>query len=244
MSREEKDAIREPQYTREPQYQVCLDLRDKEGQARLGLMSNQVWHDDPRRLVFSLARYKFVAKMLSGARNVLEIGCGDAFGARIVLQEVGRLTAVDFDPLFVRDARDRMDEHWPFECRVHNILDGPVAGGFDGAYALDVLEHIPPERERRFMENVSASVTEYGTVVIGMPSKQSQAYASAPSRHGHVNCKDQAGLKELMVEFFHNVYTFSMNDEVVHTGFYPMAQYLLALCCSKRAPCGGAHAAT
>jgi hypothetical protein len=28
---------------------------------------------------------------------------------------------------------------------------------------------------------------------------------------------------------------FSMNDETVHTGFYPMAHYLIALCCGKKA---------
>jgi hypothetical protein len=27
---------------------------------------------------------------------------------------------------------------------------------------------------------------------------------------------------------------FSMNDEVVHTGFYPMAHYLLAVCSHLR----------
>jgi hypothetical protein len=25
-----------------------------------------------------------------------------------------------------------------------------------------------------------------------------------------------------------------MNDEVVHTGFYPMAHYLIAVCCGKK----------
>ena len=37
-----------------------------------------------------------------------------------------------------------------------------------------------------------------------------------------------------MQRHFHNVFLFSMNDEVVHTGFSPMAHYLLALCCTKR----------
>jgi hypothetical protein len=27
---------------------------------------------------------------------------------------------------------------------------------------------------------------------------------------------------------------FSMNDEVVHTGYHKMAHYLFALCCEKR----------
>ena len=149
-------------------------------------------------------------------------------------QEVGRLTAVDFDPILVKDVNDRMDDEWEFDCRVHDILEGPVRGAFDGAYALDVLEHIPQEDEDRFLSNVAHSMTEHGVLIIGTPSIQSQAYASPQSRQGHVNCKDYTALKELMSRFFDNVFVFSMNDEVVHTGFYPMAQYLIALCCSKK----------
>ena len=221
--------------TKEPQYQNCLDVRDRIGLARFGLMSNQMWHDDPRRLAFMLARYKFVSKMFSGMRNVLEVGCADAFGSRLVRQEVNQLTAIDFDPVFIRDAQDRADERWDVDYRVHDIVSDPVdAGTFDGAYSLDVLEHISKEQEERFMLNVAQSVHANGAVIIGMPSLQSQAYASPQSREGHVNCKDHAELKQLMSRFFHNVFVFSMNDEVVHTGFYPMAHYLLALCTTKK----------
>jgi hypothetical protein len=37
-----------------------------------------------------------------------------------------------------------------------------------------------------------------------------------------------------MQTYFHNVYAFSMNDEVVHTGYHAMAHYNLVLCCGKR----------
>ena len=221
-------------HTRKPQYQRCVELRDAEGLTPLGLMSNQVWHDDPKRLVFLLSRYKFVAKMLSGRQRVLEVGCADAFGTRIVQQEVGQLTAVDFDPVFVEDVLARMDEHWPFECLVHDILEGPVPGVFDAAYALDVLEHIPAEHERRFLANMVASLTPTGVLILGTPSLQSQAYASAPSREGHVNCQDAPGLRALMSKHFADVFIFAMNDEVVHTGFHPMAHYLLGLGCGAR----------
>lgn len=221
--------------TREPQYERCLEVAEKFGRTSLGLMSNQVWHDDPKRLAFVLARYKFVAKMFHGMARVLEVGCADAFGSRLVLQEVGSLTAVDFDPIFVADARDRMDARWRFQCEVHDILQGPVEGPFDGAYALDVLEHIPATAEDVFMTNMVRSLTDHGVLILGMPSLQSQAYASPPSREGHVNCKDAAGLGELARRFCHNVFIFSMNDEVVHTGFYPMAHYLIALCAGKKA---------
>jgi len=214
---------------REPQYQVCLNVRDERGIARLGLMTNQAWQQDPRHLLFMLSRYKFVSKMLSGRTSVLEVGCADAFGTRLVQQEVGDLTAVDFDPVFVKDSIERMSPDWRFTCRVHDILEGPVSGRFDAAYSMDVLEHIPVQHERTFVANIVASLTEDGVLLVGSPSIHSQTFASPPSREGHVNCKDAAGMKRLMSEVFYNVFIFSMNDDVVHTGFTPMSNYLLAL---------------
>jgi hypothetical protein len=41
-------------------------------------------------------------------------------------------------------------------------------------------------------------------------------------------------LKRLMLQHFHDVFMFSMNDEVVHTGFHALAHYLFALCVGKR----------
>src|SRR5450755_3871811 len=128
--------------TREPQYQFCLDIRDQTGLTTLGLMSNQCWHDDPRRIAFFLARYKFVSKMLRGKKSALEVGCGDAFGTRIVRQEVPRVVAIDFDPVFVKDVHSRMEDKWRFECKVHDMLAGPIEESFESAYSLDVLEHI------------------------------------------------------------------------------------------------------
>jgi 2-polyprenyl-3-methyl-5-hydroxy-6-metoxy-1,4-benzoquinol methylase len=226
--------------TREPQYQRCLDLRAEEGLTRLGLMTNLAWHDDPKHLLFTLSRYKFVAKMLDGRCHVLEVGCADAFGTRIVQSAVGQVTAVDFDPVFVRDAQSRMDPHWRFDVRAHDMLSGPVAGAFDGAYAMDVLEHIPTEAEDTFMANICASLEQHGTLILGTPSLESQVHASAASKAGHVNCKRGPELRALGQRFFHNVFLFSMNDEVVHTGYAPMAHYLLILCCGKRTDRPGA----
>lgn len=218
--------------TREAQYQDYLnhDLQ------RFGVYSGQTWRDDPRRLVFMLARYKFVAKMLSGKARVVEIGASDVFGARLVMQEGCRVTATDFDPVFLADARDRMAaDGWACETLTHDMLTGPVPpADFDAAYSLDVFEHITPDREDVFVHNVARSVTADGVALIGSPSLQSQAYASPASKAGHVNCKDGAAYKAVMLRHFKNVFLFSMNDEVVHTGFSPMAHYLFALCVGPR----------
>ena len=220
--------------TMEPQYQSLVSLRAAQGLTPLGLHANQIWNDDPRRFLIMLSRYKFIAKMLSGKKNVLEVGCGDAFGSRLVLQEVGALTAVDFDPIFIEDVRERMEDRWKFDCRVHDIIKGPVPGKFDAAYSLDVLEHIPKRHEDRYMSHICRSLTDRGVLIVGIPSIQSQAHASQRSKQGHVNCKNDGDFRKLILKYFDDCFLFSMNDEVVHTGYYPMAHYLLALASGKK----------
>src|SRR5439155_2212274 len=39
--------------TREKQYDVTLKYRDEQGLETLGLMTNQAWRDDPKRLTFT-----------------------------------------------------------------------------------------------------------------------------------------------------------------------------------------------
>ena len=223
-----------PPFTKEPQYEPLLKLKKGKGLTTLGIMNNQVWQDDPRRLVFTLSRYKFVAKLLTGKKRVLEVGCGDAFAARIVKQEVQSLTVLDFDPIFVADIQDRADSLWPMTVAVHDMLAGPYSGVFDAIYCLDVLEHIEQSNEVQFVENIIHSLSAQGVLIVGMPTLESQVYASEQSKLGHVNCKSGKDLEALFARFFHNVFLFSMNDELVHTGFTPMAHYVIAVCTTPR----------
>ena len=200
----------------------------------LGLMSGHTYLHDPKRLTFTLSRYKFVSKMLRGAPSVLEVGCADAFGSALVLKEVDRLVATDFDPTFISDATKNHPHAESIEFRTHDFLTGAIKQDFDAAYALDVLEHISTDNERDFLQNIVDSLAPKAICIIGMPSLESQPYASEASQRGHVNCKSGASLKSLMTEFFDFVFLFSMNDEVVHTGFEPMAHYLIAVGCGKK----------
>src|SRR6478752_6275274 len=145
--------------TREPQYQECLDAVAARGFERLGLRGSHSWHDDPRHLLFRLSRYKFVAKMLAGSEHVLEIGCGDAFGTRLVQQEVKKVSATDFDEVFLEDVRARMVDRWRFDVFTHDLLAEPIKGSYDGVFALDVLEHIAASDEHVFLKNGFSPLT-------------------------------------------------------------------------------------
>ena len=181
---------------------------------------------DPRRLGFILARYKACAKLLSGKQNVLEVGCADGFASRVVRQTVGKLTAVDVDAQSIEEAKRNASENWPIEFTVWDIMKGPALG-FDAVFALDVYEHIPPTDEQTFLENLRACAP---VAIVGTPSAESQVYASDLSRKGHCNCKSGEDLRVSLLRHWRHVFLFGLNDEMIHLGFLPMSQYLLALC--------------
>ena len=196
----------------------------------LGRASSATYRNDPKMLGFMAARYKFVAKMLSGLDSVIEVGCGDGFGAPIVAVEVGHLYCTDIDDETIVDNRMRLGflanlafEHFDFrEARYSKTVDG--------VYSVDVIEHIFPEEESAFLANIAGSLCEYGVALFGTPNITAEPHASQYSRAGHVNLKNHRALRMVMNRYFHNTFIFSMNDEIVHTGYYPMAHYLWALC--------------
>jgi SAM-dependent methyltransferase len=207
------------------------------GPVSMSIRASTMWRIDPKLLLFTLSRHKFVAKMLSGYGRVLEVGCGDAFASRLLHPEVKEIHSIDFDPVFVDDARMRVEAGWPVTLAVHDILkDGPYSEGgqFDAAFSLDVVEHIPESQEDLYFRNIADSLTPSGVFICGSPSIESQPHASPPSKEGHINCKSGKALQSLLKKHFENAFLFGMNDEVLHTGFSPMCHYLFILAVTPR----------
>ena len=94
---------------------------------------------------------------------------------------------------------------------------------------MDVFEHIQKLEEERFINNLTLSINETGVVILGIPSLESQKYAGTASRIAHVNWKSGIEFKKLMESFFPNCFLFSMNDEVLHTGFLPMSHFFICV---------------
>jgi len=198
--------------------------------AKMGPYTTHIWNHDPRHLGFLLARYKFCAKMLEGKGKVLEVGCGDGFGIPVMLQTVGHVHGVDWEPLLLNDNNARLGS---LNCSF-SVLDitksSPCERGkYDAAFSLDVIEHIPQERESSYIKNIINTLAQDGVFIIGTPNVTANQYASEASQLGHINLKSHDELRSIMRKNFKNVFMFSMNDEVVHTGYGPMSHYLIAV---------------
>ena len=214
---------------KEKQYQGQVDLEANKGAGVLGLTTSFFWEHDPKHLLFTLSRYKFSAKLTEGMKDVAEVGCGDATGARIVASGVKTVDGHDFDPVFIENAKKINSNIKKLSFFVHDILKEGLPKQYDAIYALDVIEHIQKNDESKFLRNTIQSLHTYGMLILGTPNITSQVYASPPSKEGHVNCKAHDELRALLKKHFHTALIFSMNDEVVHTGYGPMAHYLFGV---------------
>lgn len=212
----------------EAQERYLSSLGKDYGEFVLGRNTTRILMEDPKLLLFTLSRYKFVAKMFSSFNSVLEIGCHEGWGLPIVKQTVKSAHGTDFFLPYIESCNRRISiEGLTFSA--HDILESPIDKKFDGVFALDVLEHIQPKDEKAFMQNAVNSLATNGVMILGTPSKESQVYASPSSKAGHINCKSGNEFKELMQEYFEYSSVLSMNDEVLHTGFFPMSQYVFGI---------------
>jgi len=222
--------MNEHNQTKESQYQIQFDTLQDKGPVQMGPSVSHTWRSDPRRLTFFLSRYKFCSKMLAGKSRVLEIGCSDGFGVRVLLQTVDFVHGVDFDPLYVEAATQHAQAE-ALNCTfsVVDITKKAPEGRYDAAYSLDMIEHLEPETEYIYWKNVCSVLEPNAIFIVGTPNITASPYASKWSQEGHINLKSADTLRTAMEEYFHNVFIFSMNDEVVHTGYYPMSHYLIAM---------------
>ena len=190
--------------------------------------------EDFKRFSISLSRYKFAGKMLEGKESLLEVGCNVGFKTMIFSQFVKNVIGIDYE----KPAIDCANERFAGENRRYMCADilkmPPFEEKVESVVSLDVIEHIAQEQEDEFLEAIVRNMCEDGVCIIGTPNITASAYQSEASRIGHINLYSHERLKTLMNKYFKNVFMFAMNDEVVHTGFLPMAHYLIAIGVGKR----------
>lgn len=202
----------------------------------LGRYVSYWYHKSPRRMLHSLSYYKFAAKLIGSNKRVLDIGCNEGLGSWLIAKECGFCYGMDFDGEAIQTAQKNFkDPSIQFGCE--DFLEAKP-GNWDAVVNFDVIEHIYPEHAKHFLQNIVNNLKETGIAVIGTPSEISNQFASPITRKGHVNLYSPQRMEAEMREFFEFVFLFAANDEVVHTGYLPLAHYLIAVGCKPRKKSG------
>jgi len=187
----------------------------------------------PRRLLHSLSYYKFAAKVIGAKKRVLDIGCNEGLGTWVISKECGFAKGIDFDSEAIHTAQ-RNFQNSQVEFVNEDILNSEVKSNWDAIVSFDVIEHIYPSHAELFFEALKENVSDEGLVIIGTPSLISQQFASDISKKGHVNVYTPEKLEETLRKHFEFVFLFAATDEVVHTGYLPLAHYLIGIGSKKK----------
>ena len=213
---------------------VTEELMQEIPEINLGRYASFWFHKTPRRVLHCMSYYKFASKLIGKGKRVLDVGCNEGLGTFLVGKECGFAKGVDFDEDAIIQAQKNFNE--PFvEFEAGDFLKIKDTGNWDAVINFDVIEHILPEHAHDFIEGIAKELTPEGLCVIGTPSKISQDFASEVSKKGHINIYSHERLEAEMREHFEFVFMFAANDEVVHTGYLPLAHYFITVGCKKKA---------
>lgn len=100
----------------------------------------------------------------SGAREVLEVGCGRGVTGKLLQETLGcRVTGVELNPVVAREAARHL----------HRVLQGDVqkleiAGGYDAVLALEVVEHLV--EVEGFLARLQRLLTPGGRAILSIPN--------------------------------------------------------------------------
>jgi 2-polyprenyl-3-methyl-5-hydroxy-6-metoxy-1,4-benzoquinol methylase len=93
----------------------------------------------------------------------------------------------------------------------------PENQAYDAVFSIDVIEHLEPEFEKIFIENMMYGLKQNGVMIIGTPNESASQYATFRSDHQHINLKSAQTLKGLLDQYFDN--SFILIRLILHLAF-------------------------
>ena len=159
------------------------------------------WVDDPTLHYEHLHRYRFACEFARG-RTVLDLACGEGFGAAMLAEVASTVVAIDNDPATIAHARARYRQDG-LHFAVGSILDLPLAEPrFDVIVCYEAIEHI--DGHDVLLSEIARMLAPDGLLLISTPNRALYSDAEQYENPYHVRELYQHELEGLLSrEFAH-----------------------------------------
>lgn len=173
-------------------------------------------------ILYSIARYKFVYRLLYPQYTVLDCGCGFGYGTKLLSLSGASVIGCDIN----KDCINTSKNYFPdldFVCGDICTLDLPK---FDIIVCMDVIEHI--ENTKKFLQRIKNLTKKFA--IFSTPQKLPYEKRSDVRKTFHIREYDYDSFKDILGEVFNTVCIFTQTDEIVSSGNPEVAWTYIAMC--------------
>ena len=145
-----------------------------------------------------------LAQRLAAGRTVLDLGCGEGYGAHLLAATAERVVGIDIAPEAIAHARGRYPRaNLAFE--VANATRLPFDGPFALVTCFEVIEHLAEPDQHALLAEVARVLAADGLFVVSTPNRP--VYRALDGESGepnpyHLREMDFAEFRELLARYF------------------------------------------
>lgn len=158
-----------------------------------------------------IAAYKFCSTFAKRKR-ILEIGCGDGYGTRLLARTALRIIGIDkdADPIRIARLQAKRSGFQNISFRSMDAVNLPTIGRFQVIVSLQVIEHI--HDLDGYLKSMLNNLSRNGKVIISTPNRELRLLpGQRPWNEFHVREFDAARLRNLLEKYFRHVTLYGLH---------------------------------
>jgi O-antigen biosynthesis protein len=161
---------------------------------------------DPLLALEHYHRYYFASRFAQNKR-ILDIACGEGYGSAFLSKFGHTVVGIDSDSATIEHARKQYAAFPNLAFEIGRCEDSPREGdGFDMAVSFELLEHLDPRGQVKFLENVRRVLKQDGLFVVSSPERNEYAATYKAKNEFHQHEMTLLELKAFLGVFFKHVH--------------------------------------
>ena len=181
------------------------------GERFLPECSGEIWYEHWHR--YALAR------QLSQHCTVLDVACGEGYGAAMVAETASKVVGVDLSVDVIQHAKNNYGHHANLQFVTASCECLPFSdASFDFAISFETIEHI--EKQKEFISELTRVLRPDGILILSSPNKR--LYSDAHDYHNEFHVRElyRNELEELLLEAFPHIFWLGQKL-LFHSAIWP-----------------------